>query len=134
PLGGDGLPAAGEGDPRVAARISQRVPDLDDPAVRARYAGRHVAVAGSGHSALTALVALAALAPEGTRVTWLLRRGDPQRAYGGGDDDQLPARGALGARARAAVEAGTVAVRGGFRTATIGTTDAGSLRLTAEDG
>ena len=38
------------------------VPDLDDPAVRARYAGKRIAVVGSGASALTALVALADLA------------------------------------------------------------------------
>ena len=56
PLGGDGLPALGE---RAAAdRIAYQVPDLDDPAVRARYAGKRIAVAGAGHSALTALVAL----------------------------------------------------------------------------
>ena len=52
PLGGDGLPALGE---RAAQdRIAYRVPDLDDPAMRARYAGKRIAVAGSGHSALTA--------------------------------------------------------------------------------
>ncbi|MGA8112946.1 MAG: FAD-dependent oxidoreductase, partial [Actinocatenispora sp.] len=75
PLGADGLPAAGEA--AHAEVISYRVPDLNDPTVRARYAGRHVAVAGSGHSALTALVAFAELAaaePD-TRVSWLLRRG-----------------------------------------------------------
>lgn len=47
PAGGSGLPALGE---RAAAdRISYRVPDLKDPAVRARYAGRRTAVIGSGH-------------------------------------------------------------------------------------
>ncbi len=139
PLGADGLPALGEADDAVAARVSHRVPDLADAAVRARYAGRHVAVAGSGHSALTALVTLAALADEhpGTRITWLLRRGSDaavQKAFGGGDADQLPARGALGLRARDAVEAGVVGVRRGFRTTSIEGTDAGTLRLTAEDG
>ncbi|MFC4852661.1 NAD(P)-binding domain-containing protein [Actinophytocola glycyrrhizae] len=116
PLGGDGLPAVGE---RAAAdRISYRVPDLTDEAVRARYAGRHVVVAGSGHSALTALVAFADLAERAptTRITWLLRRGAVGSTFGGGDADQLPARGALGLRARAAVEAGRIAVVTGFRT------------------
>lgn len=113
PLGGDGLPAVGE---RAAAdRISYRVPDLTDDGVRARYAGRHVVIAGSGHSALTALVAFADLAPA-TRITWLLRRGGVGSAFGGGEADQLPARGALGLRARAAVEAGHIAVVPGFRT------------------
>jgi hypothetical protein len=45
----------------AADRIVYRVPELADPTVRARYAGRRVAIAGSGHSALTALVALAPL-------------------------------------------------------------------------
>ena len=110
PLGGDGLPAIGE--TAAADRIAYRVPDLSVEA--ARYAGKHVVVAGSGHSALTALVALSAL-PD-IRITWLLRRGAVGRVFGGGDADQLPARGALGLRAKAAVEAGKVTVVTGFRT------------------
>jgi thioredoxin reductase len=116
PLGGDGLPAVGE---RAAAeRISYRAPDLTDHDVRARYAGRHVVIAGSGHSALTALVAFADLAERepATRVTWLLRRGAVGSTFGGGESDQLPARGALGLRAKAAVDAGRIAVVTGFRT------------------
>ena len=99
PLGADGLPALGEA--AAADRIAYRVPDLTDPAVRARYAGKRVAVAGSGHSALTALVAFAELAEQhpGTQVEWLLRRGEVGNTFGGGDADQLPARGALGQRA-----------------------------------
>jgi hypothetical protein len=52
-------------------------------------------------------------------VTWLLRRGAStglERVFGGGAADQLPARGALGERARQAVAAGLVQVRPGFRT------------------
>ena len=113
PLGGDGLPALGEA--AAAGWISYRVPDLTDDAVRARYAGRHVVIAGSGHSALTALVAFADLEPA-PRITWLLRRGAVGDTFGGGDADQLPARGALGLRARAAVEAGRMTVVTGFRT------------------
>lgn len=115
PLGGDGLPALGE---RAAAdRISYRVPDFADDDVRERYAGRRTAVVGSGHSALTALVALAALADEapGTRAVWVLRRGEVGDAFGGGADDQLAARGALGERAKRAVEAGHIGVVTGFR-------------------
>ncbi len=119
PLGGDGLPAAGERS--AVEQISYQVPDLTDPEVRARYAGSHVVVAGSGHSALTALVAfddLAARHPE-TRITWLLRRGEVGDTFGGGQADQLPARGALGQRAKDAVGAGRIAVVTGFRTAAI---------------
>ncbi|MFL6125138.1 NAD(P)-binding domain-containing protein [Actinophytocola sp.] len=116
PLGGDGLPALGEH--AASGWISYRVPDLTDDAVRVRYAGRHVVIAGSGHSALTALVAFADLAeraPE-TRVTWLLRRGAVADTFGGGAADQLPARGALGLRAKSAVDAGRISVVTGFRT------------------
>jgi thioredoxin reductase len=133
PLGGDGRPAIGE---RAAAdRISYRVPDLTDAAVRTRYAGRHVVIAGSGHSALTALVAFADLAEREptTRVTWLLRRGAVGSTFGGGDADQLPARGALGLRAKAAVEAGRIAVVTGFRTAAV-ERHGGVLTLVSDGG
>jgi hypothetical protein len=119
PLGADGLPAVGEA--AAKARIVYQVPDLSDPATRARYAGKRVAVAGSGHSALTALVAFAELAVEtpGTHVDWLLRRGQIGDTFGGGDADQLPARGALGKRAAAAIAAGHISTVTGFRTSTV---------------
>lgn len=116
PVGGDGLPAMGE--TAAAEQISYRSPDLGEEETRIRHAGRTTAVAGSGHSALTALVALTALAQEspGTRALWVLRRGDVGDVFGGGAADQLVERGALGRRARAAVEAGHVEVVTGFRT------------------
>lgn len=119
PLGADGLPARGEH--AHADRTTYAVPDLADPAVRERYAGRHVVVAGTGASAQNTLVALAALAEEvpSTRVSWLVRRRATDTAFGGGDDDQLVARGALGTRARQAVERGPVTAVTGFRTASV---------------
>ena len=119
PLGGDGYPADGERD--AFARIAYRVPDAGDPADVARYGGRTTAVVGAGHSALTALVALATLAERfpGTEAVWVLRRGGVGDAFGGGDADELPARGALGQRAKRAVEAGHVRVVTGFRTASV---------------
>ena len=132
PLGGDGLPALGE---RTAAdRISYRVPDLTDEAVRARYAGRRIAVVGSGHSALTALVALTGLADTGTRVSWVLRRGAVGDVFGGGDADQLPARGALGERAKQAVTAGHVEVVTGFRTEAVEPAADGRVTLVSDAG
>jgi thioredoxin reductase len=133
PLGGDGLPALGE--EAAAERIRYRAPDLADPAERARYAGRRIAVAGSGHSALTALVGfaeLAAAAP-GTRVDWLLRRDGIGNTFGGGDADQLPARGALGRRAAEAVAAGHITTVTGFRTAAVHR-EAGGVVLESFDG
>jgi len=134
PLGGDGLPAIGEA--AAADRISHRVPDAGSPDDAARYGGRHVVVAGSGHSALTALITLTELAERspGTRVTWLLRRGSVGDAFGGGADDQLPARGALGQRGRRAVEAGHVRVVNGFRTAEVRRAGDGRLTLVSDTG
>ncbi|SUA79815.1 glutamate synthase subunit beta [Nocardia otitidiscaviarum] len=133
PLGGDGLPALGEA--AAAEAISYRVPDLDDARERARYAGAHTVIAGSGHSALTAIVALAALAEHApdTRLTWVLRRGEVGDTFGGGAADQLPARGALGLRAKAAVDAGLLRVVTGFRTAAV-EFDGDRVALTAESG
>jgi thioredoxin reductase len=134
PLGGDGVPAIGERD--ALDRISYRVPDLRDAAVRARYAGKHVVVAGTGASAKGALIGLTALAKDatGTRVSWLVRRSDVSEAFAGSGQDELPERGALGRRARAAVEAGPVATVKGFRTATITRAPDDRLRIASFDG
>jgi len=131
PLGGDGLPAIGEH--AAADRIAYRVPDLADERVASRYRGRHVAVVGSGHSALTALVTLTSLSPDSsTHVTWVLRRSQVGNVFGGGQADALAARGALGQRARAAVDDGNVDVVTGFRTAAVERRN-GTLTLVSDD-
>ncbi|GAA2237295.1 NAD(P)-binding domain-containing protein [Streptomyces indiaensis] len=135
PAGASGLAALGE---RAAAdRIIYRVPDLKDPAVRARYAGKRTAVIGSGASAFTALAYLADLAKAGdgtgTKGVWILRRGISGSTFGGGEADQLPARGALGLAAKAAVEQGYADAVTGFRTEVI-ERDGEQLVLVAEDG
>ncbi|MFF1637730.1 NAD(P)-binding domain-containing protein [Streptomyces sp. NPDC058246] len=134
PIGADGLPALGE--KAAAEQISYRIPDLKDPAVRARYAGKRTAVVGSGASAFTALAHLADLAKEekGTHAVWVLRRGIGASTYGGGEADQLPARGALGLRAKAAVEQGHASAATGFRTEAVERDAANRLILVAEDG
>ncbi|MFE2823439.1 NAD(P)-binding domain-containing protein [Streptomyces sp. NPDC059271] len=134
PIGADGLPALGER--AAAARISYRIPDLKDPAVRARYAGRRTAVIGSGASAFTALASLAALAKDedGTRAVWILRRGISGSTFGGGSADQLPARGALGLAAKAAVDDGYADAVTGFRTDAVERDTDGRLVLVGEDG
>ncbi|MFD6326974.1 NAD(P)-binding domain-containing protein [Streptomyces sp. NPDC058442] len=136
PAGGSGLPALGE--KAAADRITYRVPDLKDPAVRARYAGRRTAVIGSGASAFTALAHLATLAETdegaGTKALWVLRRGISGSTFGGGEADELPARGALGLAAKAAVEAGHAEAVTGFRTEAVERDGDGRLVLVAEDG
>ncbi|MFE7123000.1 NAD(P)-binding domain-containing protein [Streptomyces sp. NPDC057617] len=134
PIGADGLPALGE---RTASdRISYRVPDLKDPVVRARYAGKRTAVIGSGASAFTALAYLADLAEDvpGTHAVWILRRGISGSTFGGGAADQLPARGALGLAAKAAVDNGHADAVTGFRTGAVERDGDGRLVLVADDG
>lgn len=131
PLGGDGYPAIGEEE--QADRILYGIPDLADPATRDRYAGRHVAVAGSGASAHNVLIALAELAREvpTTRITWLVRRPSIDQAFGGGADDELSERGALGDRARIAVQGGAITVARGFRVSEVRSDADGRLTLVA---
>ena len=75
-------------------------------------------VVGSGHSAFNALLDLVALreSEPATQIIWAIRGGAPGRKFGGGGDDQLPARGALGAAVRALVDDGAVALAAGFQT------------------
>lgn len=128
PAGADGFPAVGEA--AAADRISYRIPDdVTD------LAGSHVVVVGAGHSATQAVLRLSELARRapGTRVTWLLRRGNTTNVFGGGDADELPERAALGSRARKMIESGVVEVITAFRIAEFTVLEAG-LIIRAEDG
>jgi thioredoxin reductase len=114
PAGANGLRALGE--QQAAHKIAYGMPDVLGKH-RARYAGKTVAVLGAGHSAigtLTDLAKLAAQAP-GTRPIWLLRGNDPAKAFGGGANDKLAARGELGAVFAALVAAGRIRVEREFR-------------------
>lgn len=130
PAGADGVPALGE---RAAQHLLvSEVPDRSAPA---RYAGQHVVVVGSGDSAFNAvheLVQIAGHAPE-TRITWAIRRVVGDSTFGGGAADELPERGALGQRAKAAVESGVVELVTGFRTAGVRQVD-DQVVLVGEDG
>ncbi len=124
PLGANGRPALGEA--ALAGQIFYGIPDVQGPE-RARYAGKRVLVAGSGHSAFNALLDLAALAEQepGTTITWVLRRGNTHQLYGGGADDQLEERGRLGQRMRQLVETGRVRMVTGFKIARLSATPEG---------
>ncbi|SOD62653.1 Pyridine nucleotide-disulphide oxidoreductase [Streptomyces zhaozhouensis] len=135
PLGADGYPAAGERALAARGLVTYRVPDLHDPTVRASFAGRRTAVVGTGASAFTALAGLADLArtEPGTHTVWVARRGVSDATFGGGTADQLPARGALGLAARAAVDDGHADAVTGFRTAAVERHADGTV-LVADDG
>jgi thioredoxin reductase len=130
PLGAGGVHASGER--RHADRIAYGIPDVLGSA-RERYAGRRVLVVGSGHSAFNAILDLVALRDShpGTEVVWAIRGGAPDRAYGGGGDDQLPARGALGETVRELVADGSVEVVAGFHTRAVADENG---RLAVDDG
>ncbi len=113
PLGSGGLPAVGE--KRNAAHIFYGMPDVLG-AYRIRYANRRVMVVGSGHSAINALLDLTHLKQDHPRTTlyWAMRGTNLRRVYGG-EDDALPARGRLGARIKAHVDAGEIQLVSPFR-------------------
>lgn len=108
PLGLSGLPAIGE-EERAAEHLTGALPDVLG-SDRERFAGRTALVVGMGHSAANTLLSLVELAKDepATRIVWAIRGGSPRRLYGGGSDDELPARGLLGTRLRDAVEAGHI--------------------------
>lgn len=113
PMGIGGLPVLGER--ALADRIAYGIPDVLGKD-RARYAGRTTLVVGSGHSAINAALALLQLQEQvaGTRVLWALRRNRLERLLGGGLNDQLPERGALGLAARRAIDAGRLQILAPF--------------------
>ena len=113
-LGASGLPAIGE---QSAARfVRYGVPDVLG-AERVRYAGRRVLVAGSGHSALNALLDLAKVADDvrETRIVWVVRRPTLGQLLGGTRQDQLEERGKLGKRVGALLDDGRLELVTGFR-------------------
>ena len=107
PLGAGGLPAVGEQE--AEAFLVGPLPDVLGRD-RARFAGRRTLVVGAGHSAAGTLLTLGRLAAEepGTSLVWAIRGRSPDGVYGGGQADQLPARGQLGSDLRRLVDSGAV--------------------------
>ena len=113
PAGSNGLPAFGE--PEASQHISYVMPDVLG-AKRDQFANKRVAVLGGGHSAVGSILDLISLkegAPD-TDITWLVRGEDTQRSFGGGDNDQIAARGALGTKFKHLVESGQISIESGF--------------------
>ena len=129
PAGANGLFAIGEAEHK--ARIAYGMPDVLG-AARGRYAGRTVAVLGAGHSAIGTLIDLVRLKDEapGTSVIWILRGDRPEKAFGGGANDKLAARGELGSTFATLVREGKLLVETGFGVTHVTDTD-GRLRIGA---
>ncbi len=132
PAGTDGRAAVGE--EKAQARIAYGMPDVFGKD-RVAYAGKTVAVLGSGHSAIGTLIELARLESEApaTQPIWVLRGDTPEKAFGGGANDRLAARGALGSVFAALVAEGKIRIETGFRLTHI-TEDGNGLRLGAGSG
>lgn len=127
PLGANGLPALGEG--ALRERIRYGIPDVLGRD-RDSYAGARVMVVGSGHSAINVLLDLINLRREisSGEIVWLMRSDNLRRVYGGGENDALPARGQLGLRIQAAVEAGALEIVAPFAITSVHT-DGSRLRV-----
>jgi thioredoxin reductase len=127
PAGADGLSAIGEEPDHP--QIAYGMPDVMGRD-RSRYAGKTVAVLGAGHSAIGTLLELGRLKAEvpATGIVWLLRGDNPEKAFGGGANDKLAARGALGAACAALVARGEIHIEAGFKLASVGG-DGARLRI-----
>ena len=114
PAGANGIHALGEKE--SAGHIASGIPDVNGSA-RKRYAGKRVVVVGSGHSAMDSILNLVRLKKDvpATEIIWAMRSQPSDKTFGGGADDQLANRGALGERAKAAIASGNVSVEAPFR-------------------
>jgi thioredoxin reductase len=138
PLGGSGIEAVGEALTRK--HLAYGMPDVLGRK-RSRYEGKRVAVVGAGYSAINVLLDLVQLGS--TKAAWVVRGRNMARIYGGGDADQLAARGRLGQHLRALVESGAIKLVTGFSVEAItetadgvvltGDTDHGSESLSPVD-
>jgi hypothetical protein len=120
------------GEQEASDRIAYGIPDVLGE-LRARYAQARVLVVGAGHSATNValdLLRLQETSPE-LRVVWALRKSRLDKLLGGGLNDQLPARGALGLAARRAIDEGRLQLLAPFAAERIDQSDNG-LRVAAQ--
>ena len=113
PLGAGGVMA--DGEQRLQSHIRYGMPDVVGQE-RERYAGKRVLVVGSGHSATGSMLSLVQLRHEDktTDIAWAIRRADPRKLWGGGPNDKIAERGALGTHVYSAVDSGAVAMLTGL--------------------
>ena len=131
PLGANGLPAFGELG--LSGQIVYGIPDILGKD-RQRYTNKTVAVVGAGHSAAGSLAALTELAQHepDTQIFWIIRSQHTPRVFSGGDQDGLPARGALGMKLQALVTQQRLTLIKDFRITAL-TNIANKIRLDAQD-
>ena len=132
PLGQAGLLAPGEHPAHAAGHITAPLPDVQGRD-RDRFAGKRVMVTGAGHSAANTLLDLADLEAD-TTIMWAARTADLTRVYGGGDQDELAARGALGSRLRQLVDSGRIEVLTSFTITRFRADDTLTVHAVTPDG
>ena len=109
PVGSGGNFATGEIE--NAGNIFYGIPDILKTHKK-RYANKRVAVIGGGHSAINTILELEQIQrdfPE-TEIDWILRKPNLSKVFGGGENDALEARGALGMRIESLVKENKVNV------------------------
>lgn len=131
PLGVNGLPIPSE---VPSSYLSYGIPDVVGTR-RNDFIGKRTLVVGSGHSAIYVAIALMELqdADSATEIFWALRHNGVDRLLGGGLNDQLPERGALGLAAKKAMDDGRLNMLTSFSAESILTTD-GPLVLAEANG
>ncbi|GGA31980.1 flavoprotein [Paenibacillus physcomitrellae] len=104
-----------DGELKHGEHIRYGIPDILGMEYK-KYAGKNVAVIGSGHSAIQSLTLLhqLQLQEKQTKIHWILRKQQVDEAFGGGENDGLPARGELGMKAYRFVQEGNVEVHTPF--------------------
>ena len=129
PIGIDGLAVPGEA--LASERIAYGIPDVVGE-LRGDYAGKRILVIGAGHSAINVALALMELQDEApsTEIFWALRSNSVDKLLGGGLNDQLPERGALGLAAKAAMDNGRLKMLAPFAAERV-TRDGDRVRVSA---
>lgn len=133
PIGADGAPVPGETE--NAASIAYGIPDASG-VDRALYAGKRTLVLGGGHSAINVALDILALKDDApaTKLVWGLRQDNLEKLLGGGINDELPARGALGVAAKQAIEEGALELLAPMRVLGLEKTAGGVLAEIEADG
>ncbi|KAB7672214.1 NAD(P)-binding domain-containing protein [Bacillus sp. B1-b2] len=105
-----------ESEQYLSENIFYGLPDILGESIN-RYKNKKVAVIGSGHSAINALLELGRLKEKNplTEIIWVIRKERVEDAYGGEEKDALEARGLLGSKIHEMVDKGKVRVHTSFR-------------------
>ncbi|WP_010651966.1 NAD(P)-binding domain-containing protein [Oceanobacillus massiliensis] len=95
-------------------KLHVNIPNIKEEADR--FKNKHIAVIGSGHSALNSLIELTDLkaAFPDTKISWIIRKQHISETFGGEENDELAARGSLGSKAHQLVDNGLLHIHSGF--------------------